>query len=327
MIKLDAHIHYNGNHPDCVELLERLDLKLINVCVAHTAGEEWRERAQDYQQLAHTYPDHYAWCTTFDPPDFGPDYAERVIAGLKEDFATGAVGCKIWKNVGMQIKKPSGEFLLVDDPLFDPIYSYLIQAGQTVLMHIGEPKACWEPLDENNTHYGYYSQHSEWYMYDKPEYPSHQDLIDARDRVLARYPKLWVVGAHLGSLEYDVSEIARRLDRYPNFAVDTSARTRDLALQDRDTVRQFFERYQDRILFGTDFVTRSSQADLETTERFANVQRLNQVYQREFAYYDTLDELSVAGRTVQGLGLSSKTLERFYHDNAVHWYGEGRLDR
>jgi predicted TIM-barrel fold metal-dependent hydrolase len=220
----------------------------------------------------------------------------------------------------MEIKRPSGEFLLVDDPLFDPIYSYLARAGKTVLMHIGEPRACWEPLDENNSHYGYYSQHPEWYMYDKPEYPSHQQLIDARDRVLARHPQLRVVGAHLGSLEYDVAEIAKRLERYPNFAVDTSARTKDLAVQDRETVREFFDQYRHRILFGTDVVIRSSQAGLTVPERLENIRRLEQVYQRELSYYGSDETFQMGALSVRGLALDPSLLENFYHDNAVQWY-------
>jgi len=74
--------------------------------------------------------------------------------------------------------------MLPDDPLLDPIYAYLADSGKPLLMHIGEPLACWQPLDENNPHRGYYSNHPEWYMYDKPDAPSHQALIAARDRGL-----------------------------------------------------------------------------------------------------------------------------------------------
>jgi predicted TIM-barrel fold metal-dependent hydrolase len=300
--------------------LERLQLKLVNVCVAHAPGGEWRRQASAYRHLAEAHPRRYAWCTTFDPPDFGADYAERTITSLEKDFAAGAIACKMWKNIGMEIRQPSGEFVLVDDPLFEPIYEYLARAGKTVLMHIGEPRACWEPLEESNPHRAYYSQHPEWHMYNKPEYPSHQQLTDARDRVLAQHPKLRVVGAHMGSLEHDVVEVAKRLERYPNFAVDTSARTRDLALQDREVVRQFFDRYRHRVLFGTDVVIRNSQASIPASERLANLSRLEQVYRREFAYYGTKDEIQIGAHTVRGLALGATALESFYHHNAIQWY-------
>jgi predicted TIM-barrel fold metal-dependent hydrolase len=320
MLRIDTHIHYIGDHPDCLALLERLDLKLLNVSVAHGADDPWREHAEAYRALADAYPTRYAWCTTFDPPDWSDDYVERVIAGLEADFARGAAACKIWKNVGMDVRTPSGAFMLVDDPLFDPIYTYLAREGRTVLMHIGEPRACWQPLGEDNLHTSYYSAHPEWHMYDKPEFPSHEALIDARDHVLAKHPNLRVVGAHLGSLEYDVVEIARRLDSYPNFAVDSSARTKDLAAQDRETVRGFFQAYADRVMFGTDLVIRTSHLTMDAQERERNLARVTQVYERESAFYEG-DQLTVqGGREARGLGLSDEILQRFYLDNAARWY-------
>lgn len=319
MLRIDAHVHYNGDHEDCLALLERLDLKLLNISVAHGPGDPWRERADAFRALAQAHPERFAWCTTFDEPDGTEDWAERTIAGLEADFCQGAIACKVWKNIGMSARKATGEFLMVDDPVFDPVYAYLVRGGRTVIMHIGEPLACWQPLDENDPHYGYYSTHPEWHMYGKAGYPSHGELIDVRDRVLARFPQLRVVGAHLGSLEYDVKEVAVRLDRYPNFAVDTSARTKDLARQDRETVRAFFGAYADRVLFGTDAVIRESHRAMPEDARVAALERMQARYEREFAYYDSDRPMTIAGRTVHGLGLSAGVLAKLYAANAVRW--------
>ncbi|MBN1579095.1 MAG: amidohydrolase family protein, partial [Anaerolineae bacterium] len=212
-------------------------------------------------------------------------------------------------------------WLLPDDPLFDPIYAYLADAGKTLLMHIGEPLACWQPLDDNNPHRGYYGSHPEWYMYDKPGVPSHQDLIAARDRVLAKHPNLRAVGAHLGSLEYDVTKVATRLDRYPNFVVDTSARLHDLIAQDREVVRRFFVAYQDRILFGTDIVARNAlSSTMPQAERQAHLERIENHYRSEFAYLESDQAVTLRGRQVRGLGLPPAVLEKLYHVNAETWY-------
>jgi predicted TIM-barrel fold metal-dependent hydrolase len=319
MPRVDAHIHVNGDHADFLALLERLDVKLFNVCVAH-GGDDWRTWAAACQALTRRHPERYAWCTTFDLPDFTPDYAERAIAALEADLRSGAIACKVWKNIGMEIRKPSGEFLMIDDPLFDPIYEYLARSGRTLLMHIGEPLACWQPLEEGKPHYGYYRDHPEWHMYTKPQYPSHQEIIAARDRVLAKHPRLRVVGAHLGSLEYDVAGIAKRLDAYPNFAVDTSARMGDLAFQDRETVRQFVKAYQDRVLWGTDMVMREALSGMPDEDRQARLEWAEGVWQREFRYYETAEMFQVARREVQGLALSPEVLEKLYHSNAAKWY-------
>lgn len=319
MLRIDAHVHYVGDHEACLALLGRLDLKLLNISVAHGPDDPWRGRADAFCELAQTYPDRYAWCTTFDEPDGADDWAARTIAGLEADLSRGATACKVWKNIGMSARKATGEFLMVDDPIFDPVYAYLARSGRTLIMHIGEPLACWQPLDEDDPHYGYYSTHPEWHMYGRTGVPSHGELIDARDHVLAKFPQLHVVGAHLGSLEYDVKEVARRLDRYPNFAVDTSARTKDLACQDRETVRGFFEAYADRVLFGTDAVIRESHRAMSRDLREAALQRMEARYLREFAYYESDREMDVAGRTVRGLGLPAEVLDRLYAGNAMRW--------
>ncbi|MDF1514060.1 MAG: amidohydrolase family protein [Anaerolineae bacterium] len=322
MTRIDAHVHYCGDHDECIAALSAMDLRLLNVCVASTPrGEQWRKEADAFSGLVHVYPQTYAWCTSFDIPDFNnPHYMDNVINQLEIDFANGAVACKLWKNIGMEIRKPDGQFLMVDDPLFSPMYAYLTRIGKPLLMHTGEPLACWQPLNTENPHYGYYSAHPEWHMFNKKGFPSHQDIINARDRVLERHPELKVIGAHLGSLEYDVSELAKRLDRYPNFAVDTSARTHDLSCQGRDKVRQFFLDYQDRILFGTDIVQRDRQSSLPDIQRKDNLAIIRKMYEREFSYYETGNEMNIRGRTVKGLALPEQALDKFYTHNAERWY-------
>jgi predicted TIM-barrel fold metal-dependent hydrolase len=231
------------------------------------------------------------------------------------------VACKFWKNIGMAIKKPDETFLMIDDPLFDPIYEYLERSGRTALMHIADPLASWQPPDEQNPHFNYYSQHSEWHMYLKPDYPSHEQLMDARDRVLERFPKLRVVGAHLASLEHDVAEVTRRLERYPNLAVDTSARTLDLALQDKDSVRTFFSKYQDRILFGTDVVETKPLSSATEEKRSEAVEGLMSRIKLILSFFGSEDDLEFRGRQIRGLGLPYQVVEKVTRLNAVNYYG------
>ena len=322
---IDAHVHYAGDHPDSAALLTALDLRLLNVAVAHSRYDPWRRVAETFRALVARYPDRYAWCTTFDPPDgvalAGPvelqRYVDRVITGMAEDFAAGSVACKFWKNIGMEIRKPSGAFLMIDDLLFDPIYEYLSSTGRPALMHMGEPLACWQPLDAHNPHAGYYRGNPKWYMGDKPDHPSHRDLIDARDRVLARHPHLRVIGAHLGSMEHDVAEVAARLDRYSNFAVDLSARLPDLRLQDRDKVRDFFIGYQDRLLYGTDYVSREPVSGLTDDQRHVHIASLSESYARELGF---LRAGSVQAGHGRGLDLPADVYEKVVSANALAWY-------
>lgn len=322
MRRIDAHLHYAGDHADDRTLLDKLGLKLFNISVATPDEAGWRARTERWKKLAAEDPAHYAWCAGFDLPRFDDtDYFDAVLAGLAQDFDTGAVACKIWKNIGMEVKKPDGSFMMVDDPYFDPIYDYLEKRDISLLLHIGEPLACWQPLDDpQNPHYNYYSKNPQWHMYGRQDFPSHSQIIAARDRLVAKRPGLRIIGAHLASLEYDVAEIAKRLEQFPNFAVDTSARQLDLACQDSTAVRQFIETYRDRVLYGSDMVYNEFSSTLDPAARQQRIAAVEARWQMEFDYYESSETVDVRGRAVQGLGLATDVLEDLYFRNAERWY-------
>ena len=246
-----------------------------------------------------------------------PDYAGQVTRWLDASFEKGAVMVKLWKEVGMEIKDRQGRYVMPDDPVFDPIYAFLIERKKPLLAHLAEPLEAWQPLDPDGVHYSYYSKNPEWHVHGRAGFPSHADLIAARDRILERHPGLTVLGAHLGSLEHDVDEIARRFDRYPNFYVDTSARTTDLTRQPPDKVRAFLVKYQDRVLYGLD-QGRSPDPKRETSseERQRFVKNLEDTYRRDFKYYAGEGEVEYRGRTVRCLALPRDVLEKLFHGNA-----------
>src|SRR5262249_1489060 len=159
-----------------------------------------------------------------------------------------AIAVKIWKNIGMAIRAKTGAYLLPDDPALLPIYEAIQRADRTLVAHLAEPDGAWLPLDDRNPEFAYYSKNPQWHMSGKPDAPVKDAILAARDKVLARYPNLRVVGCHLGSDEDDLKRLARRLDAYPNFAVDTAARVRYFARADRNQARDFLIHYQDRIL-------------------------------------------------------------------------------
>jgi predicted TIM-barrel fold metal-dependent hydrolase len=143
--------------------------------------------------------------------------------------------------------------------------------------------------------------------------------MDARDHILAKHPDLVVIGAHVGSLEYDVDEVAKRLDRYPNFHVEVSARTLDLARQPATKVRAFFLKYQDRILYGVDrswrpYVTPQVKPSEADRQKFAA--DLEAQYRRDWDYYAGTGQVTYGAETVEALGLPRDVLEKFYWKNA-----------
>jgi predicted TIM-barrel fold metal-dependent hydrolase len=200
-----------------------------------------------------------------------------------------------------------------DDPVFQPIYEMLQKQGCTLVAHLAEPNGAWMPLDDNNPERGFYGSHPEWHMYGHADAPSKESILQARDRVIARYPKLRVLGCHLGSNEEDLDTLASRLDRLPNFAVDLAARVRYLAAGDREKGRAFLIRYQDRITYGTDFTL-----DARGDDQRASISLAGQ-HDRDWQYFSSAETMSYGRRIVQGLGLAEGVLKKIFRENALRW--------
>lgn len=319
LLKIDVHAHNFEDMPLLNDMLRRSHVYAINVSVPGTDGHlDTMHRIG--HELATSHADRFAWASTFDLRNRDePGWAEATTAALDRTFDAGAVMVKIWKEVGIDLKRPDGTFMLPDDPLLDPVYAHLAMRGKPLLAHLAEPLDAWRPLDPQSVHYGYYSTHPEWHLYDKPGYPSHEAIIAARDHILAKHPTLVVIGAHLGSLEHDVDEVAARLDRYPNFYVEVAARTRDLTYQPSDKVRQFLVKYQDRVLYGVDrtWMPHSRETPPTAADREAFVSDLEAQYRRDYAYYAGTGQVDYQGREVEALGLPPEVLAKFYHGNAL----------
>lgn len=257
--KMDVHIHLNTARTFFVEKAEADNFRLVNVSLEKDNG--WNDV---YQKFAHGLihhrqsPETVEMVTAFAVTDWDDkDWESRVISWLDSCFEQGALGVKVWKNIGMVSRDVAGNLIQIDDARFDPIFQFIRDQDKTLVGHLGEPKNCWLPLDSmtTNNNRRYFESHPEYYMYLHPELPAHEDLMKARDRMLAKHPDLRFVAAHLGSLEYDVDVLARTLDRFPNMSVDLAARMGNLFYQtalNREKVRDFFINYQDRILYGTD---------------------------------------------------------------------------
>jgi len=314
---IDAHVHVFKDDAGLGALLRRFDMHLLDILVVDDRDKfenQLEPQRSDALAVRRVYPGRVALCTTISPYDFEqPGFAERVKRQLDGDFAAGAVAVKIYKVLGMEIKTKQGKYLLPDDPVLDPIYEEIAAKGRTVVAHVAEPDSCWQAPNPASPDYGYYKDNPGEYAYLHPEWPSKAEILKARDHVLEKHPKLRVVGAHLGSMEVDVDEIAKRFDRYPNFAVDTAARVVYLTLQPREKVRAFLIKYQDRVLYGTDFELGPT-ADAGKELSWANA-----TYLLDWKYFSTNEVVTYQGREVKGLGLPPQVLRKLYHENAVRW--------
>ena len=318
MILIDTHAHLKAGHPAINELLEELGIRVLNVAVA--SGPTWRQFTDHWRDIARKFPQYYAWCTSFDLPDFTDlNWADRTIEGLQRDFQDGAVAVKMWKNIGMELKDTDGRFVQMDHEVFTPIYEYLTKIGKPILAHMAEPIACWEPLDENNVHLSYYAEHPEWHMYGRDDIPSHAEIIAARDRVLAQHPKLNIIAAHMSNMAHDLKELGKRLDAYPNLAIDTT-REYDLSFEDPKVVREFFTHYQDRITFATDMIRRQSLDETPEDQRGEYLETMRDHWTNTWGFYDGSGEVVVEERPARGIDLPAEVLRKLRCDNARRWY-------
>ncbi len=314
---IDAHVHLYQDDSAFGALMQHLNLRVLDICVIDDRDPFFKglePQRSEVLKVAHATGNRAVLCTTFSPYDFeAPGFRQRAIRQLDADFAAGAIAVKIYKVMGMEMKSKAGKYVMPDDPAFEPIYKDIAAHQRTVVAHIAEPDSCWQPPNPASPDYEYYQQHPEEYAYRHPEWPSKAAILAARDHLLAENPTLRVIGAHLGSMEADVDEMALRFDRYPNFAVDTAARVPYFMLQPRDKVRAFLIKYQDRILYATDLVVMPK----DNTEKA--LAEWNRTYERDWRLFSTDQTVDYMGHTYQGLALPGPILRKIFHDNAVHW--------
>jgi predicted TIM-barrel fold metal-dependent hydrolase len=253
-----------------------------------------------------------------------PDWEEKTLKWLERSFREGAIACKVWKDIGMTFRDNDGNFIMVDDPRFDPIFDFVESQGKTLVNHNGEPRNCWLPLDEMTVKgdINYFTNHPEYHMYQHPEYPSYDTLNAARDRMLEKHPNLRYVGCHLGSLEWDVDELAKRLDRFPNMSVDMAERICHFKIQERDKVRNFIIKYQDRLLYGTDIIFTDNDPKGTGIEKAQDI--LDNIWLSDWEYFTTdlmLTQDDIV-KDYQGLRLPVSVLKKIYYENAVRMFPE-----
>jgi predicted TIM-barrel fold metal-dependent hydrolase len=303
---IDTHTHMHRSAPSLVAALEQANWRCLSICDSREIGDQpsiLDEMIRGTKVLHRESQGRIAWATTFDARAFeSAGFTERVIGALQRDFKEDAIAVKIWKNVGMAIRSKSGEFLMPDSPVLTPILTAIEKSGRSLITHLAEPDAAWLPLQGNES--GYYKTHPEWHMYGRPEIPSKAAILEARDRMLARHRGLRVIGCHLGSNEEHLDQLAKRLDTHRNFAVDVASRVRFLARTQRETVREFVTKYQDRIIYATDF-------SLAMSDDARAAKSLLSTHDREWNYF--------SGTGENNLGLPESILRKIFRENAVRW--------
>ena len=324
ILKIDSHIHIGSDDGVFEEQASADNFILITLNVDHGDSSSIRKQF-DYAVLsAQKHPGKVFFGPTFlfDTAGWGTEeWSKKIITQLESDISAGAIAVKIWKNIGMTVRDGSGKFIMVDDPGIDAVFNFIKSKNIPVTGHLGEPRNCWLPLEEMtvSSDSSYFAEHPQYHMFLHPEYPSYEDQIKARDNFLERNPDMTFIGCHLGSLEWNVDSLALRLDKYPKMAVDISARTCHLQHQsakDRERVRDFCIKYQDRLLYGTDV----SYGGSDDTDGFKT--RMHNEWMEDWKYFATDTEMTspLFAGSFKGLQLPKEVVDKLYRENAVKWY-------
>ena len=320
--KSDAHFHYDTTDEAYLEFANSLGMHLLSINV--DGGHSIDKQLDIVVNLRNKYPGKLDFLGTFSVDNFGKDvFVDQTIARIERCMNVGAKGIKIWKNIGMVLQDDQGNYVMADDPGFAPIFTYLEKQGIPLTAHLGEPRSCWMPLEKMDIKgdLGYYRQNPQYHMYQFPTLPTYEDQIIARDHLLDRYPKLVFVGAHIGSQEWNLDDVAKRFDAYPNYYVDLSARMVYLFLHsttDRQKLLSFLTTYQDRLLYGSDIGI--TQTDPEQRER--QNANMKQAWLEQWQFLATDDRFPSnhftspsAPKELQGLQLPRKIVDKICYEN------------
>jgi predicted TIM-barrel fold metal-dependent hydrolase len=254
-----------------------------------------------------------------------PDYAARQVRLLEQADRDGIVGIKIFKALGLSVRTGDGALLKVDDPRLAPLFEACGRLGLIVAWHVADPVAFFEPVSPRNERYDELSIAEGWSFHGK-DYPSHDELIAARDRVIARHPGTIFLLIHLANYPENIDYVDQLLDTYANVYVDTSARVPEFGRHAADKVRALFVKHQDRVLFGSDFITGGNGnmqlGSVEPGDRDPDTADALRFFSRHWRYFETdapqIDHPTpIQGRwKVDAIGLAPEVLEKLYITNA-----------
>ncbi|MBO9602794.1 MAG: amidohydrolase family protein [Novosphingobium sp.] len=334
--KFDAHVHDNVKRGAFLDIARKDNFELLSINVDYPdfpplvlqAAAATGHRAEDPQRF------HFA--TAFSMEGFGlPGWTERTNAAIDTAVAQGAVAVKVWKNIGMVVKDADGKRVFLDDPRFDGVMAHIQQLGIPLIAHQGEPLNCWLPLDRMSTDNdrSYFREHPQYYMYLHPEEPGYEMLMAARDRFVAFHPGLAFVGAHMASLEWSVDRLAEFLDRFPNANVDIAARMTQIQAQsnqDYPKVRDFFIKYQDRLMYGTDIADNppdpaASAEEPPTTDADFEAE-VDRTWRSDWRYLATplSQHVEDIKADPKGLALPRAVIDKLYYANARRIFLHGK---
>lgn len=309
---IDFHNHLDAMEPeDLLPLMDRCGIAhLVNITMK--VGDDGLAMIRKFAGHPTGRFSAIGWMDWTDLTE--PGFFERSVDRLRAMVDQGAIGLKIWKDLGTSLRDVSGELLRVDDERLAPVFDEAARLGVFVMFHIADPDAFFLPIDRFNERYEELAAHPEWSFHGSSY--SKTDLLAQRDAVFARHPETSFIAAHVAEKPENLDYVGRLLESHPNLSVDIGARVAELGRQPY-TARDFFLKWSDRILFGTDLVPDDEMYRLH----FRFLETSDQ-------YFDYPSHASRQGRwKVYGLNLPDPVLLNVYRENALKFLKPGSNQR
>src|SRR5437870_5984648 len=252
---IDVHNHVNDaqgiDEPmppqRVVEVMDKTNVKTVVILTGM-----WGEKLQQViDTMVKPYPGRFMVFSQIDWSKIDdPNFSQEMVAQLDDAVSRGARGLKVLKDLGLGVKVKTGKLIAVDDPRLDPIWEECGRLGIPVSIHVTDPEAFFHPIDNTNERYEELIEHPDWSFYGS-QFPSKLSILQARDRAIASHPRTTFVALHMANWPENLDYVAAELNKHPNMMVEFGARQAELGRQPR-RAREFFIKYQDRIMFGTD---------------------------------------------------------------------------
>ena len=304
---IDFHGHppgLDGSAEGLAELERAMDAIGLRVMVAasNLRGERLRQVLAGVR-ASPSMRDRVRVLTGIDFGNLEPGWVERAVRQLEADVAAGAVGIgEVSKSFGLRLRKPDGSRLRLDDPEMDPIWEAAARLNIPVFIHTADPQEFFREIDYTNERWLELALFPNR-RYQQDEYPSFEELIRERDNLFRRHPNTTFVTAHLGWQANDLATLGKLLDEMPNVYTEVGAVLYDIGRQPR-AAREFFIRYQDRILFGKDSFQ---------PEEYPYYWRVFETDDDYFDYYRPYH----AFWKLYGIDLPDEVLKKLYYGNAL----------
>jgi predicted TIM-barrel fold metal-dependent hydrolase len=313
---IDVHNHTNdamgiGDRLPPARVIQIMDNTNVRTVVILTGM--WGEKLQGViDEMVKPYPGRFMVFSQIDWSKINdPNFSQEMVAQLDDSVARGARGLKQLKDLGLNIRDKSGKLVAVDDPRLDPIWEECGRLGIPVFIHTSDPEAFFHPVDNTNERYEELIEHPDWSFYG-PQFPSKKSLLAARDRMFAKHPHTTFVALHMANWPENLDYVSHLLDTLPNVMVEFGAREAELGRQPR-RAREFFTKYQDRIMFGTD--------NGMDEAMYRNLFRWLETGDEYFDYWGYPGQ----GRwKISGMKLPDGVLEKIYHKNAERLFQQFR---